>query len=65
MTDPAAQPREHLRCLRCKSMDLVQTGREPYRRECNECGQNYFLVAQLQPVEPDTRPKLLESNVAE
>lgn len=47
-----------LRCLRCKGTNLGRSGKEVYRRECLDCGQHYFLVMQLQPVDPIDTPLL-------
>lgn len=57
--------RRLMRCLRCKSTNLMKSGREPYRFVCDDCGQNFHAVMQLVPVEPDDRVPLLEANVAE
>jgi len=54
-----------LRCLRCRSLNLVRSGREPYRFECQDCKQHYFVVMQLVPVDPDYPTPLLESSRAE
>lgn len=54
-----------LRCLRCRSFNLARTGKEPYRHECLDCGQHYFVVMQLVPVPAPSKFPLLESPVAE
>jgi len=40
----------------------MQSGKEPYRFECGGCGQHYFVVMQLTPVDPPARTPLLEAN---
>jgi phage FluMu protein Com len=50
-----------MRCLRCKSM-LDRSGREPYRYECPNCKQHYFLVMQLVPVDPEEDHLLEEAH---
>lgn len=52
-----------MRCLRCRGT-LDQSGREPHRYECPNCGQHYFLVMKLVPVDSDNLP-LLETQHAE
>lgn len=44
-----------MRCLRCKARELHQSGREPYRFICSNCGQHYYAVMQLVPVSSDVR----------
>src|SRR6185369_16378200 len=61
---PAQEPGS-LRCLRCRSLNLARTGKEPYRHECLDCGQHYFVVMQLVPVPTPSKSPLLESPVAE
>lgn len=39
-----------MRCLRCRSY-LQRSGHEPHRLECSGCGQNYYAVMQLVPIE--------------
>jgi len=67
MSESEEPPKEKgtLRCLRCSSFNLERSGKEPYRYECTECGQHYFVVMQLVPVAPPDRPRFLEPPVAE
>lgn len=62
MPDNFDMDRTVLRCLRCKGKNLVRSGKEPYRFICEECGQHYFIVMQLQPVDPPAQTPLLESD---
>ena len=48
-----------MRCSTCRGL-LAQSGLEPHRYICSSCGQNFFLVMRLVPVEPLHRPALLE-----
>lgn len=54
-----------LRCLRCRGFNLVRSGKEAYRHECLDCGQHYFAVMQLVPVDSPKPSPLLENPVAE
>jgi hypothetical protein len=60
----ASQETGALRCLRCRSLNLTRSGKEAYRHECLDCGQHYFIVMQLVPVD-NPRSSLLEKSVAE
>jgi len=44
-----------MRCPRCKGKGLSRSGREPYRFICDACGQHYFAVMQLIPVDSGKR----------
>ncbi len=57
----ADSDRSMLRCLRCKNIGLMQSGREPYRHICERCGANYHIVMQLVPVPAETREAQLET----
>jgi hypothetical protein len=61
----SAQETDALRCLRCRSFNLVRSGKEVYRHECLDCGQHYFVVMQLVPVANPKPSPLLEIPVAE
>lgn len=65
MNEEADKTQGILRCLRCSSLDIVRSGKEPYRHECVGCGQHYIVVLQLVPVAAPDRPHLLESPVVE
>ncbi len=54
-----------LRCLRCRGFNLARSGKEAYRHECLDCGQHYFAVMQLVPVDNPEPSPLLENAVAE
>lgn len=48
-----------MQCLRCRGR-LEPSGSEPHRHVCSNCGQNYFLVLRLVPVDPLRPPMLPE-----
>jgi len=41
----------HLRCTHCRGL-LAASGQEPYRVICDKCGQNFFVVLRVEPVDP-------------
>jgi len=64
MSTPTTDDRSQIKCLRCKDR-LEPSGMEPYRHICVACGQHYFVVVQITPVEPKRVPQLEGGGVAE
>lgn len=63
-TEAPENSRSVMRCLRCRGLKLERSGKEPHRLICKDCGQNFFAVMQLVPVEPLKRPLLLEEEAS-
>lgn len=62
--DDSSTPCGLMRCTTCRGF-LQPSGREPHRYICESCGQNFFVVMQLVPVDPAHRPLLPEVSEGE
>jgi len=64
MSDGGVKKEGLTRCLRCKDF-LTPSGKEPHRLVCPSCGQNFFVVLQLIPVDPRKATPMLGVGDAE